>query len=1331
MFYSKTFMTTRNFKTQEGYGFTVNTTQLAGVSLSLQINNFELPNDVDYWNQFIIEYTKNIAEALLKQTTQIGLTISANGNFISSNSNEILENVSINSNWRVKLRRHAADRFDKIDRNFAYVYNPDYYHHAYQSNGGGSAVGQIESVNSIKISFDFPYEYNANALPTSYRLCPDVLPINALLYTPYNNDDYCILHCIFNKEYKTRKSLNADKDYMSRFHQWFTTHNLSRFYIENSFNLDNITELEDEIKANINIYTLEPKLSLYYRSEYKQPHDEIYNLVIIPMDCFYDNNNKTKSKPKKITNGINPVYKDNDFLARINIKEMVNSVDAHCCLLDTRVFQTVRKDGTKRADDRVCRYCTATLRGVVSLKEHEEKCKHSFTGDSREMRVRNYTELKNPFKDFKKFDAFYRVPFCTFDFETRLDENGQHIPFSYSILYLNVFDFSKSVVKLEYSWRPKKLIASFLQHVIEILEHHYALQSVEMADAEERREAVKPELCPWCLTKPEKLDYNHSHFEGDNLNLEHNRWICHQCNMTATLKNKPLRFYAHNGSKFDFNLVLKDLLNNNEFTNFEFLAKTESRFSEVVCSVKKNTCLRASFNDSLMLLSGSLAKLINAWVQAEDKIHIKTLLKLFYPEFENNIDPLVNISLKKQVFPYAALNDKKLLKQNVIQPEVFYDTLRKQAVEEDDYKEYLEANGVLQEFIGEEYMFLDYHNFYLQLDVILLALVLFNFMQTCFEKNKLNPLAYLSVSSYSMGALLCHNKYAEKKIPTIEIPSVEVQKFIRNSIKGGFTKIFNKQIPTKENSYCGYFDVNSLYPSVMTLCKLPYKFNQWLDVSQSLSTLLTYMERNRESKYFFVECDIAPLAVEFQAKVKHYPMFPENIEILPEYLSDDQKFRYEMNCSAEYKTQTANTVTFFAKKNYTCSYTYLKQALEVGYEVTNISKVAEFESDYIMKDYIEKMYQLKKDASIEKDKMSAMLKPLTPELNQAKKQQEQIEQEIDRLVEEEKDVTKQKEQLKAAKELVKAETKKVKEREEVMVLQNEIDAISSKIEAYKIILNGAYGACLISVDKHTEVEMLKSTEVDKLRKRISSFRHKSLLHLEDIVLLNRFKTSYQLSYSLSVGSAILFESKLIIARWVFQLYEWLKTKGLGFESIMTDTDSYIFNIVDFHNVFSSVDEFTFLFNQECYSAFDTSFNKPEYQMPETHQAFGHFKDECKGKAIMDFNGIAAKCYSYLTEEYKKCVKGKGIPGEMQRKYLTNKLYRRVINGDIFKDYLDEKGKKNYVCEFGSIDSKKMKLSNSTVSKSYVSLTDIKSWYGLNGIEYLIFGSQEHLALIQK
>ena len=91
MFYSKTFMTTRNFKTQEGYGFTVNTTQLAGVSLSLEINNFELPNDVDYWNQFIVEYTKNIAEALLKQTTQIGLTISANGNFISSNSNEILD----------------------------------------------------------------------------------------------------------------------------------------------------------------------------------------------------------------------------------------------------------------------------------------------------------------------------------------------------------------------------------------------------------------------------------------------------------------------------------------------------------------------------------------------------------------------------------------------------------------------------------------------------------------------------------------------------------------------------------------------------------------------------------------------------------------------------------------------------------------------------------------------------------------------------------------------------------------------------------------------------------------------------------------------------------------------------------------------------------------------------------------------------------------------------------------------------------------------------------------------------------------------------------------
>jgi hypothetical protein len=94
--------------------------------------------------------------------------------------------------------------------------------------------------------------------------------------------------------------------------------------------------------------------------------------------------------------------------------------------------------------------------------EHE-KCKSSFQGLPTETKFRNYQKIKFPSKIFKKYKAFDRNSFCTFDFETRLDENGQHIPFSYFILYRNVFDFSKRVSHFESSWDPKALVESCLK----------------------------------------------------------------------------------------------------------------------------------------------------------------------------------------------------------------------------------------------------------------------------------------------------------------------------------------------------------------------------------------------------------------------------------------------------------------------------------------------------------------------------------------------------------------------------------------------------------------------------------------------------------------------------------------------------------------------------------------------------------------------------------------------------------------------------------------------------------------------------------------------------
>jgi hypothetical protein len=496
-----------------------------------------------------------------------------------------------------------------------------------------------------------------------------------LKYNPFNSDDYCILHCIFAGEEKllAGKSLNKDKDYMDKFNAWFQENKLDEFYIDGYFNLDVVEELEKRLDVNINFYTFEKELELYYRSDYKQNHEKIFNLVTIPIQLFYDNNDKKTDRvtPKNVERAILPCHKmGEEFLAAINIRNVIKNREAHCALLDTGIFRKRRKDGTIIYKD-VCRFCTGNFDANV-IKVHEEQCMNHFSNYSKRDRLKVYKDLA-PGKDEKKFEKYvakYRIPFAVYDFETRI-ENKRHVPFSYSILYLNIFDFKKSKQYLRSGWDQEELLQNFIEDITKVAELHYGLQSVHSADEEEKKQAKHPEdgICPICLEAKDEWEYNHSHFRGDNINKHLDCYMCHDCNLAVTIKNKPLKFYGHNASRFDHNLFMEKLLNNNQFTNHKFLAKTESRFTQVQCSLAKNHDIKLSFNDSKMIVSGSLGKLANAWINKADDDNLKSLLKLFYPT--QNLDELLEISSKKQIFPYEALSHDECFDQQIIDREMF------------------------------------------------------------------------------------------------------------------------------------------------------------------------------------------------------------------------------------------------------------------------------------------------------------------------------------------------------------------------------------------------------------------------------------------------------------------------------------------------------------------------------------------------------------------------------------------------------------------------------------------------------------------------------------
>jgi hypothetical protein len=57
-----------------------------------------------------------------------------------------------------------------------------------------------------------------------------------------------------------------------------------------------------------------------------------------------------------------------------------------------------------------------------------------------------------------------------------------------------------------------------------------------------------------------------------------------------------------------------------------------------------------------------------------------------------------------------------------------------------------------------------------------------------------------------------------------------------------------------------------------------------------------------------VEVDIAPLAEEHQEKVSLFPMFPENREVKPEWLSEDQRYRYSVGARERSSKEIRSTV---------------------------------------------------------------------------------------------------------------------------------------------------------------------------------------------------------------------------------------------------------------------------------------------------------------------------------------------------------------------------------------------------------------------------------------
>ena len=169
--------------------------------------------------------------------------------------------------------------------------------------------------------------------------------------------------------------------------------------------------------------------------------------------------------------------------------------------------------------------------------------------------------------------------------------------------------------------------------------------------------------------------------------------------------------------------------------------------------------------------------------------------------------------LQKGHYPYEYMDAWSRFEETALPlKEAFYSELKREGISDDDYAH---AQAVWQAFECKNLG--DFHDKYLETDVLLLADVFENFRETCLKHYKLDPAHYYTSPGLSWDALL---KYTGINLELLT--DVNKHLFVERGLRGGismesrrYCKANNRHLsdynPQEETSYIMYYDANNLY----------------------------------------------------------------------------------------------------------------------------------------------------------------------------------------------------------------------------------------------------------------------------------------------------------------------------------------------------------------------------------------------------------------------------------------------------------------------------------------------------------------------------------------
>ena len=224
---------------------------------------------------------------------------------------------------------------------------------------------------------------------------------------------------------------------------------------------------------------------------------------------------------------------------------------------------------------------------------------------------------------------------------------------------------------------------------------------------------------------------------------------------------------------------------------------------------------------------------------------------------------------RKGVYPYDYVDCLGKLDEKQLPPiEEFYSHLTEEDISEDDYEH---AQNVWQEF--EIKSMRDYHDLYLESDVLLLADVFENFRNVCLKNYKLDPAWYYTSPGIAWDAAL---KMTGTELELLTDPDMLLM--IEKGIRGGVSMISkrhgkanNKYMgeeydPSQPSKYVTYLDANNLYGWAMSK-PLPTGNFKWMENFNDW--------RNRPC---ILEVDLV-YSKELHDLHNEYPLAPESLKV--------------------------------------------------------------------------------------------------------------------------------------------------------------------------------------------------------------------------------------------------------------------------------------------------------------------------------------------------------------------------------------------------------------------------------------------------------------------